>query len=414
MTTRRRIRSSKVLNSFQHEKFLSNDFKLKPSFIEEKVEAKFSLKVSLESLLLQIKTSAMDNISYKSIKTNYAHNTKELLLLLKDNLSSMLKEKNKLYKYSKEKNHKKKTNIQKLLYTDSEDKEKNEIENKTSETKLLRILNFQIENEIESTDFLINRKNQIISEIKSSPFFITENNEIWGNNSKNLSAVLEILHEDINLSRKIFIDIVNKKADQNMEIKSLSMKKDYYQEIKNNMKNLSNDDYIIREELNENSLDNSYRNSNENNKRNILKLQSNDSLNKKIYELNQEKFIRRRLIFSKTVSPRIINNIYNLKNNLINKIKPQKVKHEETILKSFNSSLDSEYLTSQKNDMFRKSVTNFHETFIPGSNENSNTDNSNNKSNLNESNSESLTNDINIKIKQNEEEDYIFSLSEKE
>ena len=170
MTTRRRIRSSKVLNSFQHEKFLSNDFKLKPSFIEEKVEAKFSLKVSLESLLLQIKTSAMDNISYKSIKTNYAHNTKELLLLLKDNLSSMLKEKNKLYKYSKEKNHKKKTNIQKLLYTDSEDKEKNEIENKTSETKLLRILNFQIENEIASTDFLINRKNQIISEIKSSPF----------------------------------------------------------------------------------------------------------------------------------------------------------------------------------------------------------------------------------------------------
>ena len=114
MTTRRRIRSSKVLNSFQHEKFLSNDFKLKPSFIEEKVEAKFSLKVSLESLLLQIKTSAMDNISYKSIKTNYAHNTKELLLLLKDNLSSMLKEKNKLYKYSKEKNHKKKNKYSKI------------------------------------------------------------------------------------------------------------------------------------------------------------------------------------------------------------------------------------------------------------------------------------------------------------
>ena len=236
--------------------------------------------------------------------------------------------------------------------------------------------------------------------------------------------VLNILHEKINKSRRNLIDIVNKKTEQDMEINTLSIKKEYLQGIiKTNKDNeyINGENYIIPEELNEysNIIDNSSSNSNEIAKQNKLKYESNDSINKKFYRINQENFIRKRLIFSKTVSPRIIN-IYNIKNTLIDKIKSKRVNDEvnnETILKSFNSSLDSDYLVNQKKELFRKSISNFHNQNVicaPGSNGNSNTDNSNNKSSSNESNSEYLSNDINKKIKENEEENYIFSVSEKD
>ena len=432
MSTRNRmnkVHSSKILHSFNHhEKFLSIDFRLKPYFYENKLGTKFSLKSSLESLLYQIKTSQMDYISNKSIKTNNLQNTKEILVLLKNSLTLMLKEKNKLYKYNKEKFDKKKRDIQKLIYPNYEDTEKNEtLGNKklhSSETNQLKILNFQIENEISNTDFLIERYNQKINEIKSNPFFTSDENEIYGNNYKNLLIVLNILHEKINKSRRNLIDIVNKKTEQDMEINTLSIKKEYLQGIiKTNKDNeyINGENYIIPEELNEysNIIDNSSSNSNEIAKQNKLKYESNDSINKKFYRINQENFIRKRLIFSKTVSPRIIN-IYNIKNTLIDKIKSKRVNDEvnnETILKSFNSSLDSDYLVNQKKELFRKSISNFHNQNVicaPGSNGNSNTDNSNNKSSSNESNSEYLSNDINKKIKENEEENYIFSVSEKD
>ena len=432
MSTRNRVNrvhSSKILHSFNHhEKLLSIDFRLKPYFYENKLGTKFSLKSSLESLLYQIKTSQMDYISNKSIKTNNLQNTKEILVLLKNSLTLMLKEKNKLYKYNKEKFDKKKRDIQKIIYPNYEDTEKNEtLGNKklhSSETNQLKILNFQIENEISNTDFLIERYNQKIYEIKSNPFFTSDENEIYGNNYKNLLIVLNILHEKINKSRRNLIDIVNKKTEQDMEINTLSIKKEYLQGIiKTNKDNeyINGENYIIPEELNEysNIIDNSSSNSNEIAKQNKLKYESNDSINKKFYRINQENFIRKRLIFSKTVSPRIIN-IYNIKNTLIDKIKSKRVNDEvnnETILKSFNSSLDSDYLVNQKKELFRKSISNFHNQNVicaPGSNGNSNTDNSNNKSSSNESNSEYLSNDINKKIKENEEENYIFSVSEKD
>ena len=432
MSTRNRVNrvhSSKILHSFNHhEKLLSIDFRLKPYFYENKLGTKFSLKSSLESLLYQIKTSQMDYISNKSIKTNNLQNTKEILVLLKNSLTLMLKEKNKLYKYNKEKFDKKKRDIQKIIYPNYEDTEKNEtLGNKklySSETNQLKILNFQIENEISNTDFLIERYNQKINEIKSNPFFTSDENEIYGNNYKNLLIVLNILHEKINKSRRNLIDIVNKKTEQDMEINTLSIKKEYLQGIiKTNKDNeyINGENYIIPEELNEysNIIDNSSSNSNEIAKQNKLKYESNDSINKKFYRINQENFIRKRLIFSKTVSPRIIN-IYNIKNTLIDKIKSKRVNDEvnnETILKSFNSSLDSDYLVNQKKELFRKSISNFHNQNVicaPGSNGNSNTDNSNNKSSSNESNSEYLSNDINKKIKENEEENYIFSVSEKD
>ena len=340
----------------------------------------------------------------------------------------MLKDKNKLYKNNKEKFDGKKRDIQKLIFPNYVDTEKNDtLGNKklhSSETNQLKILNFQIENEISNTDSLIQRHNQKIYEIKSNPFFTSDEYEIYGNNYKNLLIVLNILNEKINKSRRNLIDIVNKKTGQDMEINTLSIKKEYLQEIiKNNKDNeyINGENYIIPEELNEysNIIDNSCNNSNEIKKQNKLKYESNDSINKKFYQINQENFIRKRLIFSKTVSPRIIN-IYNIKNTLIEKIKSKKVKDEvnnETILKSFNSSLDSDYLVSQKKELFRKSIVNLNNQNAigaPGSNDNSNTNNSNNKSSSNESNSEYLSNDINKKIKDNEEENYIFSVSEKD
>jgi hypothetical protein len=303
-----------------------------------------------------------------------------------------------------------------------------------SETSQLKLLNFQIENEIKNTDFLIERYTEINNNIKYNPFYSCEKNEIICNNKSNISKVSEILHESINNQRKNFIDIVNKKSDQDMEIKSLSKEAEYLKErlekndelkftITEDIMNEDSKDYAKNINNKITYINRNYSNSSVNNKLNLLKLRSNDTINKNIYFINQEKFIRKQLIFSKTVSPKLINNIRNnLNNNMLFANEKLDDEENEAVLKSFNSSVDIDSSSCQKNDndiqnnlASNEYNKNIGKNLSGGSNENSsNTDNSNNKSNKLENNQNNLSLEINEDENQNQDEEFIFTISKKE
>jgi hypothetical protein len=250
----------------------------------------------------------------------------------------------------------------------------------------------------------------------------------------------EFLHEEINSIRKEFIGTVNMKSEQDMEIKDLMMKKNY---IKNRIgKKLNNNKYIITEDIiNEESKEytsnctKTKNNSNItinmkiNNNNNNLKLISNDALDKNLYMINQEKFIRKKLIFSKTVSPKLISNIYQMKNNLSNALNNNSYidksddeigNENEPTLKSFNSSLDvtSSYHKSnyeQPNEVnLNLNENKLLKTNMMGLNENDNIATDNNSASKSNKNNNQYSFVFNINEKQNDEADFIFTMSQKE
>ena len=184
--------------------------------------------------------------------------------------------------------------------------------------------------------------------------------------------------------------------------------------------------------------------SSKDNKNNLLKFMSNEKINKNIFFVNKEKNIRKKLIFSETVSPKIIYNIYSNKNNLINNVNNnvnnkviENDEGDENILKSFNSSRDLETSTFHNNEIIEDNNNqkdqndqniqneiniktnednedNKNICINNISNENSNTENSNNKSNKKENNQNSFGLELNEKGKQNEDAEYIFTISNKE
>ena len=436
------------------------DSRLNPSSLKDKKKnTLYSNKSSLIALLNKIKNCQLNYISEKTHNKKYnIINTKAILSLLKDNLSTMLKDKNKIYNYFKKENDKKKKKIQKLLFPDEgEDIDTEEeggykltIGNKklySSEINQLKILNFQIENEINYTQFLTNRNYETIINIKDNPFYLSDENEIICTpNYNNISKTSNILHDYINKQRKKFIDTVSKKSEQDIELKALSMKNDYLKNIivENNKKIITEDiineceeskDYA-KEKDTENSNYKDYMKrkslSSKNNKNNLLKFMSNEKINKNIFFVNKEKNIRKKLIFSETVSPKIIYKMYSNKNNLIknvnNNVNNNVIEDDEgneNILKSFNSSRDLEtsiYQNNENNDNNNNKneiniKTNEDNKIICVNNitnENSNTENSNNKSNKKDNNQNSFGLELNEKGKQNEDAEYIFTLSNKE
>ena len=321
----------------------------------------------------------------------------------------------------------------------------------------MKILNFQIENEINYTEFLSIRNLEKIINIKENPFYLSDENEIICTpNYNNISKTSNILHEYINKQRKKFIDTVNKKSEQDIELKALYMKNDYLKNAigEKSQKIITED--IINEceeskEYTKNTENSNYKDyikqrskSSKDNKNNLLKFMSNEKINKNIFFVNKEKNIRKKLIFSETVSPKIIYNIYSNKNNLINNVNNnvnnkviENDEVDENILKSFNSSRDLETSTFHNNEIIEDNNNqkdqndqniqneiniktnednedNKNICINNISNENSNTENSNNKSNKKENNQNSFGLELNEKGKQNEDAEYIFTISNKE
>ena len=308
----------------------------------------------------------------------------------------------------------------------------------------MKILNFQIENEIKNTEFLSIRNLEKIINIKENPFYLSDEYEIiCTQNYNNISKTSNILHDYINIQRKKFIDTVNKKSDQDMELKTLSMKSDYLKKVLDeNNKNIITEEIINEcEETKDNAKNTEDSNyidylkrkskSSKNNKNNLLKFMSNEKINKNIYFVNKEKNFRKKLIFSETVSPKIIYRIYSNKNILINNVNNnvnnnviEDDEGDENILKSFNSSRDLETTLNQnyennednnQNDINLNNIEDNKNNCLNNiSNDNSNTENSNNKSNKKENNQNSFGLELNEKDNQNEDDEYIFTISNKE
>ena len=449
MSTRNNIKYSQRIKLRQKIDCISVDSRLNPSFANKKTKILYSSKSSLNSILCKIKNIQLDYLSTKSQKNINIKtlNIKHILSILKNELLSMLKEKTIIQKYFMKENEKIKTKAMRHFHPGCSLEDGGESDDNItigneklyqSQTSQLKLLNFQIENEILNTNNIIARNSEIIYNLKINPFYISENNEIFCvNNYNNISKVSDILHYNINSKRKEFMDIVNMKSEQDMEIKELLMKKEC---IKNIIKKKENNNkYIITEDIiNEDSKEytenytktknnsNITININNQNNYNQLKLQSNGAINKNLYKINQDKFIRKRLIFSKTVSPKFINNIYQIKNNLnnllinkSNKEENSKENEDESILKSFNSSLDESSSYHQNNTGLCHEINlNLNEsknikTNLGGLNENENiaTDN-NSGSKSNKNNQYSFV--FNITEKQNDEADFIFTISQKE
>ena len=459
MLTRNYQNASQRINIKVKLNFLSVDSRLNPTSSQNKKKnILYSSKSSLIALLNKIKNCQLNYISEKTKNRNEnILNIKIILSLFKDNLNTMLKEKNKIYNYFKKENDKKKTKIQKLLFPgeyedlDNDEEEmgyKLTIANKklySSEINQLKILNFQIENEIKNTEFLTTRNFEKIINLKENPYYLPDQNEIICTpNYDNISKTSNILHDYKNKQRKKFIDAVNKKSEQDIELKALTLKNDYLKNILDEInKNIITEDIINEceesKDYTKNTENSNYKNymkkkshSSKNNKNNLLKFISNDKIYKNIFFVNKEKNIRKQLIFSETVSPKIIYSIYNNKNKLINNVNNNVNKKDleddegnDNILKSFNSSIDLE-TSSYQNSAINEYNNNHREINIKASkdnknicinnisNENSNTENSNNKSNKKENNQNSFGLELNEKSKQSEDADYIFTMPNKE
>ena len=421
MSTRNNLNYSQRLKFSHKIGCLSVDSRFNPSFSNKKSKILYSSKSSLISILNEIKNCQLDHISSKArkdIKIKES-NTKLLLSSLKSSLDSMLKEKKIIQKYFEKENQKIKSKLRRNLFPEnSESVDDREINNTIGNEKLyqseinqLKLLNFQIENEITNTNNMIERNSEI--------YFYTKKD----------------LFEIINSKRKKFIEIVSVKSEQDMEIKDLMMKKG---NIKNRIgKILNNNKYIITEDIiseeskeytnNCTKTESNSINMKINNKNNKSKLRSNDALDKKLYMINQEKFIRKKLIFSKTVSPKLISNIYQMKNNLSNALnnksyidKSDNKNENESIFKSFNSSMDvsSSYHKSnfeRPNEMnLNLNENKFIKTNMIGLNENDNIATDNNSASKSNKNNNQYSFVFNINEKQNEEADFIFTMSQKE
>ena len=230
-----------IINSEKRLIFLTSDLTSEKNiFVKEYIkQILFNRKSSLEALLKTIKNFQDDYFS-KENKANKLKSTKELLTLLKNNLTVMKEEKMKQFDSLKSLNEKDKKGIQSNLFQENENeinydfngdlyssyiKQKNE----------LNLLNFQIQNEIEKTNIMIDIKNKIYLYVKHISFYLNLYREIFCNiNKQDSETVSEILKSIRTSIKNEFISNVKEKMETDLEINAVKFK---IQFIKNNLIN---------------------------------------------------------------------------------------------------------------------------------------------------------------------------------
>ena len=189
----------------------------------------FNHKSSLEVLINIIKSFQNEYFT----KENNKINAKQMLTLLKNNLSFMKSEKMKKLDYLKLKIENNKKILQNNLFYDSNSSltakinniklEKNQNYPFVIKKNELKLINFQLENDIQKTDYLIEQKNQIYLYIKSIPFFLDTNQEKFCNNNlDNLEIISDILYNITRNVRENFINVVKEKMKTELELNTVS------------------------------------------------------------------------------------------------------------------------------------------------------------------------------------------------
>jgi len=325
----------------QRDPFLLNDLFIKATPDNKKEPILFNHKSSLEVLLKMLKDFQLDYLSLNSKEIR----TKQMLLSLKDNLSSMQKEKNKKFENLKTETEVKKKKLQKVLFPSSKETKNNIGASNLIEKVQLKLLNFQIKNEISKTNYFIENKSQVIKNFKSEVFFFEENREIFCNNNyENYREITLFLSDIITQVKKEFADTVQERTKNNKEIINLSEQINYFktkiEEIKSKgPKKYIDTDEIIQEESKE------YTRSNNQSKNNLSSLYNLKILKRLSNASHRNSLIRykKNTLFNKEVSKDILNDNNKINNYLnINVNINLNNNYFEQSLSSFKSSLYSE------------------------------------------------------------------------
>ena len=216
----------------------------------------FNRKSSLEVLLNLIK-SFQNHYFSKQIKTNKISILKLMISSFQNDLSLMVKEKNKQLEYLKIKNENNKKKLQEILFSETQTKKVNNIQIKDNlnfpyiyKKKELKLINFQLENEIQKTEFITEQKNQIYLYIKSIPFFLDINQEIFCNtNYENLGNISDILKNIKRSVKEKFISVVKEKMETELELNALTLQVNSLRDNIINDKLNVNKKYIDTEEI---------------------------------------------------------------------------------------------------------------------------------------------------------------------
>ena len=141
-------------------------------------------------------------------------------------------------------------------------------------------------------------------------------------------------------------------------------------------------------------------------------MKNNKYIYKNIFFVNFYKYLWKKILNFNTISPKIINSLYNFINIISRNEYENDNLESECVLKSFNSSLDSDNLSYQnnfqkiQNELYLNESNKNIDTPLALSNENSITDNSNTKSYKIVDNQDGLNENEKIK----EDPEYIFTL----
>ena len=196
--------------------FFPESIKIKSDSLNKKKDISFSRKFSMESLLDTVKKFQIDLIIKNPEKLNF-NNTKALLSLLKDNLSSELNNKRKIYDKIQKQNDKKKRSIRHMIKTNN-DNFNNSI-NYRKEAEQLKYINFNIENEIKKIDFTIKEKKAL----KNLEYLENQDEKIYCDlNDKNIFETIKIMKNEKNILNQIFINLSKEKEKSDNEIKNIN------------------------------------------------------------------------------------------------------------------------------------------------------------------------------------------------
>ena len=288
---------------------------------QTKEEKLFGNKSFLEIILGLIKRTEMDilgNIKAKKNNSNYS-SMKQILILLKNDLSQIKKEKEKnvylLQKIGKDKDK----NIKDIIFNHQKSKEsiikneninnfskadsltlENDDEESNKEISQLKYLNFKIENEIKKVDNLTKRMlfekeyykmSHVIDETRLETIYVKQRNN---------ETINKLLHDKLIHRRKTFIKRASMKNNQDININFVigkiiqcrnSLREPYRNYYDSNIISEEEKSYIetIMESLQNNINNNNNNNNNENDEEECSSNDKNNSLEFENIDVNNNR-----------------------------------------------------------------------------------------------------------------------------
>ena len=211
-----RFNYSAKLDMRRKKYFFPENINIKTDCLKQKKDISFSSKSSIENLLDTVKKFQIGLIIKNPEKLNFI-NAKALLSLLKDNLSSELNKKRKIYDKIQKQNDKKKRKIRHNIKTNNGNF--NNSINYRKEAEQLKYINFNIENEIKKIDFMIKEKKSI----KNLEYLENLDEKIYCDlNDKNIFETIKIMKNEKNILHQIFISLSKEKEKSDSEIKYIN------------------------------------------------------------------------------------------------------------------------------------------------------------------------------------------------